>query len=238
MKLLITTRTDDGFNYINDLTHPSIKAYAEKVGADFKKLDHISDCTHMQGKWHYRIMKTYNWFDEYDRILNVDSDVLFTKYCPNIFEEVPYDKIGTAYEDKGSRQEHRRECIQNSQKIFGNNGWKEGYPNCGVILTSKIHRDIFQKIDGKYYEDWGHDCVHVGYQIIKYGFDVHELDFRWNHMIMFTEPWNSMANRFDSYIIHYGGSGVFDDHLFREGDRVRQIHSDIHNHKNIILGYC
>ena len=236
-KRLITTRTDNGFNYINDLTHPSIKAYAEKCGADFKRLDHITDCTHMEGKWHYRILKNYDWFDEYDRILHLDSDIFILKSCPNIFEEVPYNKIGSIYEDVGSRKEHRRECMRDIQNKFGDIGWKEGYPQASVLLTSKCHRDIFQKIDGKYYEVWGHDCVHLGYQINKYKFSIHELNFKWNHVVMFTEPWNNNAFRFDSYVVHYAGSGVFDEHLFREGDRISQINYDLHNYKDKILGY-
>jgi hypothetical protein len=55
-----------------------------------------------------------------------------------------------------------------------------------------------------------------------------DFDFdKWNHMTMFSEPWNGNANRFDSYIIHYAGKGVFD-----KTSRMEQIKSD----KDIIYG--
>lgn len=237
MKLLITTRTDDSFNYINDLTHPSIMAYAKKVGADFKRLsDPVIDCTYHE-PYHYRVLCNYNELEEYDRILHVDSDVLFTKNAPNIFELVPENKIGVVYEDCGTRTEHRREVIQKIQNLFGHIGWKEGYPNPSFIVVSKQHKDIFKKIDGKYYEDWGCDCAHIGYNIFKCGFEVCSLEYKWNHMVCFAEPWNGNPFRFNSFMVHYAGSGVFDEHLFREGDRISQIKHDVKTYKDLILGY-
>ena len=222
MKLLITTRADDGIKSMTDYTHPTIKYYADKVGADFKILSHTSDCTHNQGKWHYRIFKHYDLFNEYDRILHLDSDMIITPNCPNIFDTVPYDCIGTVYEDKGTRASDRKNRINNAKEKFGNIEWNEGYINTGVFLTSKVHRDIFQTIDDMYYEDFGFDDVHLGYQINKNKFKVHELNYKWNHMTMFSESWNGSPHRFDSHIIHYAGAGTYD-----KQNRVEQIKSDI-----------
>jgi lipopolysaccharide biosynthesis glycosyltransferase len=212
MKLLITTRADSNIKRMTDITHPSIIAYAKKVGASFMTLDHKTDCTHMEGKWHYRILKHYDLFEQYDRILHIDSDVLVSPKCPNVFNLVPYDCIGTVYEDKGSRAASRHECIRTVQNTFGDVSWIEGYINTGFFLTSKIHRDIFKKIDGHYYEGWGHDDVHLGYLINRHEFKVHELSYKWNHMGMFSEPWNGSADRFDSNIIHYAGTAAFPGH--------------------------
>ncbi|MBC8412029.1 MAG: hypothetical protein H8E12_25465, partial [Rhodobacteraceae bacterium] len=132
-----------------------------------------------------------------------------TPSCPNLFDLVPYNCIGTIYEDKGSRQAARQNCMINAQNQFGNVGWKNGYINTGVFLTSACHKDIYQKIDGKYFVDWGTDDVHIAYLINKYGYDVQELSYHWNHMTMFSESWNNNADRFKSHIIHYAGNGVF-----------------------------
>jgi len=55
----------------------------------------------------------------------------------------------------------------------------------------------------------------------KLGFEVHELSYKWNHMTMFSEPWNGNADRFESYIVHYAGQGIFD-----AGGRQQQIQND------------
>jgi lipopolysaccharide biosynthesis glycosyltransferase len=187
-----------------------MKDYADKCNADFMTLSHETDCTHEEGKWHYRILKLNELYDEYDRILHIDTDAIVTPWAENIFEHVPEDMIGTVYEDVGTRQSSRRNCIQKVQSLFGDVGWSGGYINTGFFLTSKCHREIFSKIDGRYYEDWGHDDVHLGYQIHKYNKKVMPLSYKWNHMTMFSENWNGSPNRFDSYVIHYAGKGSFD----------------------------
>jgi len=217
MKLLVTTRADEKITEMTDLTHPYIKAYAEKVGADFLVLDEDNDFHHpdpkekLNGKHAYRIFKQYELFEEYDRILQIDSDMFIREDCPNIFDEVPYDHIGTVYEDKGSRTIHRAQCMYQIQSIFGDVGWREGYINTGFFVASKIHRDIFQKIGEQYYGGFGYDDAHIGYLIHKHNFKVQELSYKWNHMTMFSEPWAGSPSRFDSYVIHYAGAGIFDN---------------------------
>ena len=77
-------------------------------------------------------------------------------------------------------------------------------------MTSKEHRDIYQKINERYFVDWGTDDIHIGYLINKLGYKVKELPYQFNHMTMFSEEWNDNPNRFNSHIIHYAGRGVFD----------------------------
>jgi len=228
MKLLVTTRADSKIQEMTELTHPHIKAYAKKVGADFLILDSDNDFHHidpkekLNGKHAYRIFDQYDLFDEYDRILQVDSDVYITPNCPSIFHGVPYDYIATVYEDKGSRRPHRHNCMFQIQQMFGDVGWREGYINTGFFLASKSHREIFNKIDDRYYDGFGYDDAHMGYLIHKHNFEVHELPYQWNHMTMFSEVWNGSPSRFDSYNIHYAGAGIFDG----GGPRLEQMKRD------------
>lgn len=204
-KRLLITRADDNITEMTDLTHPIIKHFAEEWGADFKVLDHVSECTVGDGITHYRIMDLYELLDEYDRILQLDSDIVINKTCPNLFDIVPEDCIGTIYEDVGSRAVYRRNTIKEAQMQWEYIGWKEGYINTGVFMVSKCHKPIFQKVNGEYWTGFGFDDVLLGYQIVKQGMKVHELPFQYNHMTMFSEPWNGSANKFDSHIIHYAG---------------------------------
>jgi len=224
MKLLITTRADANIKTMTDISHPIIKKYAEDIGADFMVLDHVSDCKIGDGRWHFRIMKHYDLFEEYDRIMHLDSDMILNKNCPNLFDVVPYEEVGTIYEDKGTRIPARRNCMISAQKKFGDIGWTQGYINTGVFVTSKCHKNIFTKINEEYYTDWGSDDVHIGYQIKKQGISVYELPFQFNHMTMFSQKWSGFANRFDSYILHYAGKGVFDDGV---KSRIEQMEKDL-----------
>lgn len=226
MKRLIVTRADDKVRDITRLTHPIIKRFARKWGADFLVLDGdepgLSD---WKGKLHYRIMRLYDLFEEYDRIANIDSDTVINKNCPNLFASVPDDKIGVVYEDKGTRQADRRQRIQYVQNAWGDIGWREGYINTGVSVFSRSHREIFRRFEGRYWEGRGYPDIHLGYQIHRLGIEIFELDWRFNHMSMFSEKWNGHASRFDSHILHYAGHAKFPD----RGNKIKvqQIAEDI-----------
>lgn len=217
MRLLVATRADEKIRNMSDLTFPLIEEFAKRCNANFMVLSKDADCNDRLGKIHYRIFEFFNLLKSYDRILHLDCDVVINKDCPNIFDIVPYDEIGTIFEDKGKRQENRRLRIANIQATWGEVGWRKNYINTGVFLVSRSHAEIFKRFKGKLWLDWGYDDVHLGYQINRLGMEIHELDYRFNHMSMFSEAWNGRSSRFDSNIIHYAGKGSFPD----KGNRSR-----------------
>jgi lipopolysaccharide biosynthesis glycosyltransferase len=223
MKRLIVTRADDNIKDMTDITHPVIKQFAKLWNADFEVFDHESDCNDDVGKRHYRIMKIKEKLENYDRVLSLDSDILITKKCPDVFDVVPFDNVGSVYEDRGSRKNKRRAIIQKIQQKWGNVGWVNGYINTGIFLVSSVHKDIFQKENGEYWTDFGYDDVLFGYKIHKLHYPIYELEYKFNHTTMFSEPWHENKNRFDSYIIHYAGKGIFDKGI---KDRMTQIKKD------------
>jgi len=223
-KNVIITRADNGIREITDITFPLIKKYAKEVEADFIVLDHKPPFLTSDNKPHYRILKVREILEDYDRALLLDCDMLININVPNIFKEVPEDTIGSIYEDKGSRKGDRLNKIKGVQQVWGDVGWKQGYTNAGTFIMSKQHRDIFNPHKGKYWLDWGSADIHMSYNIHKFGFKFKELPFKWNHMTMFSEPWNNNANRFLSYIIHYAGGGIFENG--KVSNRIQQIRRD------------
>lgn len=207
MKLLVASRADKNIAEMTNLTFPVMKRFCTKWGADFAVLDHEPPVMSDDNRPHFRITKIAELLNDYDRVLNLDSDLIINKTCPNPFDIIPEDCIGTIYEDVGSRQAHRQNLIQAVQQKFGDIGWKSGYINTGFFMVSRMHKEVFSPVNGSYWTGWGSDDVHIGYQIKKLGFKVHQLDHRFNHMTMFSEHGE---NRFDSFIIHYAGAGIFD----------------------------
>jgi len=223
---LITTRADAKCIDWIELTHPIIRKYAERVNADFIVLDEATDRADAtggigNGVYQYRIFEHNKLHNHYDRILHLDSDMLILPNCPDIFDIVPPTHVGSIYEDLGSRQPQRVSCMHAAQSQFGQIGWNKNYINTGVFVTSKCHQNIYEKIDNKYFVDWGTDDIHIGYLINKYNHPVHELPYQFNHMTMFSESWNGSPNRFDSYIIHYAGVGVFDSGVSNKVEQAK-----------------
>jgi len=204
-KRAIVTRSDDGQRPITEITFPIIQRYADKCDADFLS---IIDPRGLHP--HYRILQFYEMFDEYERILSIDSDILILKTCPNIFDEVPYEKIGTIFEDVGSRKDDRRERIQKAQEKYGDIKWTEGYPNSGFMVVSNIHKSIFYHDENtELYDDLGFDDVYLGYQINKEKIEIHELSYKFNFQSLMSEDWNNNESRFGAHCIHYSGNGSF-----------------------------
>jgi len=222
MRLLVVTRADESVVEYTRFTHPIIRMFAKKWGAEFKVLDSSSGLNKM-----WRILELYNIFENYDRIFHLDSDVVINKSCPNIFDIVPPDTVGLVFEDKGSRLKNRRARIDEIKKAFGGNEhWVSGYFNMGVFLSSKLHRDMFTKIQGKLWSgEKGLEQTHLGYQMMKLEYRYVDLGFKFNHMSMFSEAWNGSPSRFDSHIIHYAGKASFPDRGNRS--RTEMMRDDI-----------
>jgi len=224
VKRVIITRADKHVKWCSDISHPIFKKYAKKCNADFVVLSHKAPFLTDDNLPHYRILKIRELLDKYDRVLHLDTDMIINKGCPNLFDVVPKNMVGSIYEDKGSRASHRRSLIGKIQRAWGDVGWREGYTNAGTFMLSKEHKDIFLPHNNKYWLGWGSADVHMSYMIHKLGFKVKELSFKWNHMTMFSEKWNNNANRFNSFIIHYGGRGIFDNGV---QSRIEQMKLDL-----------
>lgn len=221
MNFAVTVRADDNIKEMTQLTFPIIEMFCKKWNAKFIVLDHKPEVMSDNNLPHFRIMKLYELLNDFDRIVNLDADLIINKNCPNLLDVVPVECIGTIYEDKASRKNARLNRIKDIQKLFGNIGWESGYVNTGVFVVSKQHRNIFTSLNGRYYTKNGSDDVHLGYQIKKQKMKVKELDYKFNHMTMFSEEG---VNRFESFIIHYAGRGIFDKRI---KTRNEQIEHDI-----------
>ena len=224
MKNVMVTRADRGIKDMTDITHPLLKSYAKKFDMDFIVLSGEPKLYTDDKRPHYRILEVKDILQEYDRALLIDSDTVITPNCPNIFEEVPADCIGSIFEDKGTRKSHRHSLIFNVQRVWGDVGWREGYTNAGVYVMSKEHSNIFDPVNNSYWTGWGSADVHMAYQANRLNYKFHELSYKWNHMTMFSEPWNGNASRFDSNIIHYAGNGIFEN---KHISRLNQIKEDL-----------
>lgn len=224
MKTAVVTRSDENIKSISDLTHPFLKKYAFECGADFIILDQEPIIWVNNNRPHYRILKCQNLLNTYQRLLLLDTDMLILPNCPNIFKEVPYDYIGSIFEDKGGRKPDRMARIKDIQNQWGNIGWENGYTNAGTFVLSDCHKHIFDSNNGEYWKGRGSVDVHLSYMARKNNYKFHELSYKWNHMTMFSERWNNYADRFNSYIIHYAGRGFFDKNI---NDRILQIKYDL-----------
>ena len=218
--LAVVTRAKDDYD-LAPLTQPLLDAYAERCGADFIV---INEERIKAGDYSYEILQCQELFDTYERILSLDSDMIVTPECPDLFKLVPQDCVGTVCEDKYARRNDRRGWMRKAQEAWGDIQWTRGYINTGVFLCSRMHREIFDRKGRPLWMDFGFDDVFLGYRIREQGFKVFELPYEFNHMSMFSEIG---SNWLKSHIIHYAGRG-----FYRRMTRVQQIQRDLQTLRN------
>ncbi len=230
MKLLVATSADENLNRYAPFTIPIQKMWADRWGAEYLILN--DPAYSRRAMWCYRTLLFYDLLKEYDRILYLDADVIVNKNCPNLFEKVLFDTVGAVMEDKGSRRKERLRRIKKVNAYLGNILWKDGLFNMGVYIVSRVHQEMFQRVDGKLWEDRGWDSPFYSYQIFSHNYNWVDLGYRWNHMSMFSEEWNGAPSRFNSHLIHYAGGAAFPD----KGKRSREqlIKDDVKRIYNII----
>lgn len=220
-KFLLVTRAY-GITNMSKISHPLLKKYAERCSADFLVIDKKKINL---GPFHNEIFQLYDLLDKYERIINIDSDVLIKDNTPNLFDIVPEKKIGLLFEDVGYRKWSRRNDIKKIQEKFGNINWKEGYINTGLIVVSRMHKNIFKVNPKEFWNEPGYDDVQLGYMINKHKFEIYNLPVKYNHMSLNSELG---YNWLYSYIIHYSGRG-----FYKDMDRSMQMERD----KNIIENF-
>jgi len=243
-KLAVVTRFDRNYLVdagISSISHPLLRAYAERCSADFLVISERKVCV---GPFHNEIYQCHELLNRYDRILCIDSDVIVVPDAPNLFELVPHTKIASVFEDVGYRKKARRRLIRFVQYQREYVGWDSGYINSGVLLFSRCHQDIF-RIDGReIWNHWGYDDVELGFRIHHLKIPLMELPRCCNHVSAFSEFGKDWL---DAKFIHYGGNGFYprmpksqqmcrDLKLLRQSRMIRKARNLLYRLRLVLVG--
>jgi lipopolysaccharide biosynthesis glycosyltransferase len=198
---VITINIGTAMQRMADMTIPTMRAYAQRIGADFIVIDKIPASYQFQdysAYWAKFILRDY--LESYDRLMYVDLDTIVHNNCPNMFELVPEDRFAALIEDDYGVDQ--TEEIAAIQAKFGDIGWRKGYFNVGVMVASKAHKAVFElrqeMLGGTRYPEQ----TAMNYNLQKAGIPVYKLNHKFNHMYFLNIEHN---DRHLSYISHYAG---------------------------------
>lgn len=233
-KALVTLTMGDFYEKMASITHPLLKAYAEKIDADFIVIDQpvISEKYSVPKK--YEKFQIYELLGRYEAILFVDTDIVVTRDAPNVFDLVPANTFCAVSEEgfSGSKLEKMV-----TQKYLGEVNWQYIYFNSGLMVIPQSHRELFN-LDDKQIVYWAvgdfrknyptllNDQPFLNYYLNKLAFPFYELDYRFNH----TNVHKCSSKRFSSYFIHYSGASGH-----RYGERLDQIRMDAEITKSALM---
>ena len=196
--LVLTISIGDYYNEVAKISLPSIKKYAEKIGADFLNVTEFNKY-YITQKWNkFLIAELLN---EYKRIIYVDIDILIRDDCPNLFEIVPNDKLGMFNE---GRYAPRLEFLEQASEYYGEplKKWNGKFYNSGVMVISRMHKKVFKLPKGIDFVET--DQPYINLRILNDEIKMFDLDFRYNRMDILDKFCG--ISRLDSYIVHYAGA--------------------------------
>lgn len=192
---VLTITTNDFWKEVSQTTHPSIDAYAKKIGAERVNITHPNS-NYITQKW--LKFEIYNLLNKYNRIIYFDTDIIVRPDTPNLFEKVPEDKLGMVIE---SRYISRAQEIFKASETFGiKTDWEGKYYNAGVIVASRRQKQLF-RIPDKHTDDFDDPTAYLNLQIAKSKTSMQDLDWRFCRTSYMDEEVG--MTRHDSYVIHY-----------------------------------
>lgn len=138
---VVTIAIGPEFERIAELTHPTMRAYAAKIGADFVVLDKKELAVTSP---HFEKFRLYHLLNKYNRIIYLDTDMVVRPDCPNLFDTVPYNKLGLFNEGPFV---NRLEQMQEACRVYSIEiqKWKNEFYNTGVMVVSRPHKFLFDK---------------------------------------------------------------------------------------------
>ncbi len=197
---IVTINIGEYFKDMAALTIPNMKAYAEKVDAEFveindaKLLGKVDDFAAYWAKF-----QLHDCLNDYERIVYLDLDTVIFPHCPDLFEMVPETQIAALFESDFIKKPF-------ADVLPGPNGkleyFKDKYFNVGVMVISRCHQPVFELIAGEKGGRKYPEQTLINAKVKRLGFEIFPLDYRFNHMY-FIGPYDN--TRGESNIVHYAG---------------------------------
>lgn len=201
---IVTVTFGDKYEKVAELSHPRIKAYADRIHADFIVVNSKPSSLSEDFPAYWWKLAIYDYLKKYKRIIFLDTDILIRNDCPDLFMEVPKNRLGAFDEGEFAL---RIPLLQEGAEKYGLSIGDQksiSYYNSGVLVISRIHRNLFKPPD-KFIpieSDYG-EQTYLNLKIRESRTEVHKLSYRFNRMTLMDV--RTGEDRLACYILHYAG---------------------------------
>jgi len=201
-KAVVTLVFGMEYEAISKLTHPSLKEYAKKIGADFhvineRKLRHNVPVG-------YEKLQLRDYLKDYHRILYIDTDIIVRPDTPNLFKFVPEGWMGAFNE--GEWMTSRLGALEMACKDLGLSApkFKNQYYNTGVLIFEQRHEDVF--VEPPKYIDNFYEQSYLNIMFARSLCKMRGLSSSFNRMSFMESLKITKDHYLESYIVHYAGA--------------------------------
>src|SRR3989344_1081246 len=178
-KLVLTIAMGDYYRQMGEVTHPLIKKYADQIKADFEV---ITEQKISQTTPHWEKFQIFNFLNDYDRILFLDTDIIIRGDTPDLFTLVPESNLG-AFNEAPYTGRNSGAVMRQIAEAYGQDlpVWDGRYFNTGVMVLSRVHQPLFIKPAREiesFYEQSYLNLVFARARVL-----ITELDWRFNRTV-------------------------------------------------------
>jgi len=169
-----------------ELYHYSVKSvrqYARKIGVDYRL------CTTPKINWIHPTFERFDlffneaWWEKYDHILYLDTDVIVWPNSPNVFEQYPsldtFKPVQDRIADKNTLPYHKERANGTCLEKFDSAVLKRSRFNAGVFMLNQTAVEIM-KPHLDYHNLKGDDNEQLIYAMLESGVGVERMDWRYN----------------------------------------------------------
>ena len=181
---------------IAEVSLPTIRDYAERVGAELVVLDkrRFPFCT-----GHWEKLQIGRLLNRFDRVAWMDIDLVVNPRAPSIFDCTPPRSV-CAFEE-GKIFTDRLDELRRDAPFYGFPTFDyRTYFNSGVLVVNAIHWALFKLPDRAKCEPMS-EQNYLNLTLALNRFDFHDLDLKWNGMHSLRKP----GDRLDLWTVHYAG---------------------------------
>jgi len=201
---ICTVSLGRAFAALGELTHPTMRRYAARIGADFLVLDQRAYPARVPPA--YEKLRVGELLARYERVAYLDTDVIVRPDAPSLFDVVAPHDLGVLNELPWFPTDARRRvagvCSQLGVEL-PRYDWHRRYFQTGVLVASRRHARLFAP-PRLYFSNHPWEQTWLNVRLAQEGFAVHELPWRFNRVgcmdRRLEEP------RAAAYLIHYAGT--------------------------------
>lgn len=197
-RLLLTIAI--GNNALWAHSHPLMKEYARKIGADFLVLNQAD-----YGSQHPKLTKLaiHSLLDRYPRILYVDGDVGINPQCPDLFRIVRNAELGAVCEKLPYYD--RTAVMRKACEYYGvRYSHHHEFFNTGMMVVSRQQKEMFAGEAKEKIRGIGGflDQAYLNVMALKHNIQIRDLGFRFNYFGSLVNKRNKPRRPEEAYIFH------------------------------------
>jgi lipopolysaccharide biosynthesis glycosyltransferase len=193
-KAVVTQVIGDRWRQLAEVTLPTHKAYADRLGAALVVFTRSRFPTCVP----YDKYQLYHVLSLYDRAIFLDADTIVRPDCPNLFIQVPEPCVG-GFNELAEHAQQKEHLERFCQELGIAPLPCPHYLNTGVLVVSAAHRELFadpERVPA--HLPWP-DQTHLNVRLLSHRVPVHFLP--WNYNCMHAHQCGNYLR--ESFIIHY-----------------------------------